>query len=392
MTHLRFFDLGEHRDISGTIQPTTALEDFVFMANLQAQEATGDMAVSVTTGDVVTTLGEDSHVRVAAILQSNQGVAGTSTCPDPERLPAVYDSTGPDPTADIECTGYIHLSAPVEEHDHALICEVVPDADFQPVSDLLDADHAARITDFWCTALDALIAYGHRTGRTYLQVWRRRPPTTSSHGADPAACALRRAGFELHGQEDQWVIPGAAAPAPAPAETAHASVTRTGAVDLRCYWDFDFPETVTSGILKLYEQADTDSPHGQLVQRPAPWTRQRLWRARTRLHRAGCTALTVVVLKEGTPVAISEVTLDFAALADAAGGAIAVAEHTATVVDAACRGHGLGTACTAALAAALGPRWRIYSANDHQHEAMTRINELAGGQRLCRLEAWDRRL
>lgn len=379
MAHIRHVD----RPVSGPegeLSPADAVRNFVFMANLAAQEISGDPASSVSTERVLHRLrgSTESDSVLLALVDAPAPVS-----PDAEplsglgypRLPAT--ETSGDEGIPVEMPGFAHLSLPLLEERHIVEFECVLDVGLLPVPGE-ELSLAGRVV--YRRLLAEVEALAARLGRTTLQLWLVHPA-----GEEPGTGAFARAlashGFEMGLTEIQGVIDLDRLDM---RETVVPANTRLTVIE-----GYDVPADLQEGVLDLMTAASTDIPHGMMDTEAAVWTPGRLRSAAVRLRDRGAVNL-MVALHDGDGVlAISEFSRH-------AGSDPTVAEQGVTIVSPHARGRGLGRAIKliglARVREFLPQVTRVYTSNAVTNTGMRAINDALGMETISRSSAWQKNL
>lgn len=380
MAHLRHVDRPVS-DPAGELSPADAVRNFVFMANLAAQESSGDPASSVSTQRVLHRLrgSEESDSVLLALVDApaphSPGDEPLSGLGYP-RLPATEAPEGADEVAE-EMLGFAHLSLPLLEERHIVEFECVLDVGLLPVPGQELSLQGRVVYRRLLAEVEALAA---RLGRTTLQLWLVHP-AGEEPGTGTFARALATHGFEMGLAEIQGLIDLGRVD---PAEAVVPEGTRLTVVE-----DYDVPADLREGVLELMTAASTDIPHGLMDTEAAVWTPERLRAAAARLRDRGAVNLMVVLHDDSGVLAISEFSRH-------AGSDPTVAEQGVTIVSPHARGRGLGRVVKliglARLRESLPQVTRVYTSNAVDNTGMRAINDSLGWKMISRSSAWQKTL
>ena len=352
-------------------EPSDDLRNFVFMANLAAQEATGDAAASVSVERVFSRLkGSSESDSILLALVDEELDAPCSALGHP-----LISSSAPEDASPVhDILGFTHLSIPLLEERDIIEFELVLDVDYLPMPGE-DLDDEARTVIR--TLVDAAADAARALGRHVLQIWIVHP-TGEAPGTGPMAQILAALGFERALTEVQSVLP---VPDSRPA-------TLPEGLRVEVVADYTVPPHFVDDVLRLLSDASADVPHGGLRTERAVWTPQRLADAAARLRdRDGRHLLVMLVDAEGSALALTEFMTH-------AGSTPGVVEQGVTFVAAGHRGRGLGLAVKRWGLSAVRAAWpnaaRVYTSNAATAEAMLRINDAVGREPVSGSSAWQR--
>ena len=342
---MRFLPLD--RPVPGT-EPADAVVNLVFLANLAAQETTGDTASSTSVERVVHRLrGSAEYDTLAYALET-----------DPDE----------------DYAGYLLVSTPLLEDTHVAEAEVVLDAEYLPLPGEPLSPEARDVLGLLYAEAEAVAA---RLGRSVVQTWLLHP-AEEVPGSGGWAELLRGRGYELGLTEIQGVVP-VGVPAPAWEPPLRVDVVR----------DLAFPAPLIDGVLALYRQASVDVPTGGLDAGAVDWTRERLASAARRVADTNREMVSVVVSDSEGVVGISEITRF-------PGSEPGVAEQGITLVAGRARGRGLGLnlkrEALRRAAAALPGVSRVYTSNATGNPWMIEINRQLGWRVVSGGSGWQLRV
>ncbi|MCS5479169.1 GNAT family N-acetyltransferase [Corynebacterium sp. YIM 101645] len=335
------------RPVPGT-EPADAVRNLVFLANLAAQETTGDTASSTSVERVQHRLrGSVEYDTLAFALEL-----------DPED----------------DYAGYLLVSTPLLEDTHVVEAEVILDAGYLPLPGHPLSPESHEVLDLLYAEAEAIAA---RLGRSTVQTWLLHPATEAPGDGDWAGL-LRGRGYELGLTEIQGVV-SVEVPAPDWPPTLRIDVVRNLA----------FPTPLLDGVLALYRQASLDVPTGGLDAGEVDWTPQRLAAAARRVVNTGREMVSVVLSDADGVIGVSEITRF-------PGSEPEVAEQGLTVIAPRARGRGLGLAIKREVlrqaAAALPGVKRVYTSNATANTWMIGINRQLGWRVVSGGSGWQLRL
>ncbi|MGP6172979.1 hypothetical protein [Corynebacterium sp. A21] len=358
-------------------EPADVVRSFVFMANLAAQEVTGETGSSVSAARVIQRLAgsTESDSVMVVMAESSAGMWEVDPQTRLSLLPSTVAAGFTDLSSEYEYLGFIHLSVPLREDLAMVEMECVLDANFQPVP-------GERLSDEGRQVYQSLLNEGERLtrqlGRRIIQLWQTHP-TTAEAGAESVAAELSAAGFRSDLVEVQGVI-----------ELFEVSRQVPGLpADVRiAYFDSHvLPSSHLEGVLDLLYQASLDVPHGQLYLEPQRWTPERLSEAEVRRRDTGLEVLYVVLSDDAGPVALSE-------LHRHPASEPGTVEQGITVVLPRARGRGLGRSVKHLALIEVQERWtraeRVYASNGTDNPGMLAINRSLGMREISRGTAWQK--
>lgn len=363
MPELAFFQVD--RPVRGR-EPSDAVRTFVFLANLAAQEASGETGSSVSVARAVQRLAgstESDSLLLVLAAGSYQGL-GHSQLGYP-LVPATESELEPE----LDIHGFLHLSIPLHEDTDAVELEIVLDAAHQPIPGSAPEPEGRAV-------YQRLLAEGARLtrllGRHVLQLWETHPAAAEA----PFSRELRRAGYQAGLSETQGVIELAGLPrAVLPPELSVVAMA-----------DRNPAESLLPGLLELLHLASVDVPHGQLQSEPQEWTRQRLAESESRRADTGLEVLLVMLLDATGPIALCE-------LHRHPASEPGTAEQGVTIVHPRARGRGLGHQVKYQALKAVSDRWpgveRVFTSNALSNTGMLAVNHALGMREISRATAWQ---
>lgn len=260
-------------------EATDIVRNFVFMTNLEAQEASGDINASVTVDQVLTRLQGSRESDVALLALVDDQVTPVLAPAGPLGLP-LLPATGLR-GSDVEVLGYLHLALPLLEDTDLAELDITLDAAYLPLPGEAMGAQAQQLRD-------RLLASGTDIARKYFARSRFVVWTDDSEPAPPSdfvqAVTVEQSamavptGIEL--DDDAVIVDAYGAGTPFATEVA-----------------------------ELLTQASEDTDHGYLPLTTQNWTPQRLSEAAARLSDRRDEQFMSLVLLGGEVVALSEITL-----------------------------------------------------------------------------------
>lgn len=358
--------------------PVDGLRNLVFLANLSAQETTGDAAVSMSAERLLHRLrGSPSFDSVAFALidapfttseRSTLGypvIASTESSPD---LGAAEDSLFPD------FHGFLILGLPLREDADVLDVEVILDVDHLPVP---GSPLEEEGSDIFGRLLAEAEVVAQQLGRRVLQTWLLHSPEQPP-GTGEFAQLLLDAGYHLGLTEVQGYLTVPTHPSPVPEGLNFYTIA-----------DLDFPTPLVSDVLQLYRLGSTDVPIGNLKSDRVEWTTQRLEEAVQQLKSTHRQKITVVATDISGVVGLTEITRH-------EGSAEDIAEQDLTVVAPRVRGQGIARALKNEMLTQVSLCWpsiaRVYTSCAVENIPMLRVNESLGWQIISGGSGWQKTL
>ena len=355
-------------------EPSDAVRTFVFMANLAAQEASGDPAASTSPERVLHRL-RGSSESTAYIF----GVVDAAQDPLPPAelselgFPLV-PSTGDCP--EYNFVGFLHLNLPLLEETANAELEGVLDVDFLPLPGQCLEPDAAALAE-WMIQKGTQVA--RELGRSTVQSGTL-SPAQSQQDTDAFRPALEAAGFQVKHIEDQFLIP-IAHPAP--------SALLPHGIAVEVWEDYDIAKSYLDAVLDLLTIASSDSLTGDLSVEPIQWTRQRLAEAHARLRSRRSHTLLVALVDVSAPGRI----LSMTELGRHEAADPHVAEWTITVTARERRREGLATLAKISALQAITERWpevtKTFCSVGHADKAMQSICTGLGAVPISTSAAWE---
>lgn len=354
---------------------------FVFMANLAAQEVTGETGASVSVARALQRLAgsaeSDSLLLVLAesVTDSDGYDAPAVSGLGYPLLSATLAPGQPDPAEELEYLGYLHLSLPQLEDRQLVEFECVLDAAHLPVP---GQELEPEGYDIYARLLAEAEQLAQQLDRSILQLWQTRP-VEPGPGEAAIDTLLETRGYTRGLEELQGLLPLmeiSRQPAPLPAGLTHT-----------VWHDRDLPEPLIDGVLALLRQASLDMPRGVLETEPQIWDRRRLAAAEARRRNTGLEVLLSILYDRQGPVALCEIHRHPAS----EPGTL---EQGVTVVLPRARRQGLGFAVKHHACVAAQRRWpraeRIYTSNAASHTAVRAINAALGMRLISEGTTWQK--
>lgn len=350
--------------------PSDAVRTFAFMANLYAQEASGDPAASASPERVVHRLrgSNESTTHIFALVEGTQPLGEVS----PLGVPLI-PSTGECP--DYDYAGFIHISVPLLEEKDTADLDFVLDVNFLPLPGQPLDDDAQQVAT---TLVSHGMELAQKMGRSTLQASSLHADGTSAD-ADPFSAAYREAGFNIKHAERQLKVQVPEYP---------ATVLIPAGFSAHAWLDYDIPEDYLDDVIRLLTVASEDSLTGDLSVEPIQWNRARLAEAHGRLRSRNAHTLMVALVDDSTQtvVALTE-------LGRHAGSDPEVAEWTVTVTAREWRQQQLATKIKLFSLTKLREHWpdvqRTYASIGVDDTAMNHIFDGLGATGISQSEAWE---
>ncbi|AKK11296.1 GNAT family N-acetyltransferase [Corynebacterium uterequi] len=267
--------------------PADIARTYVFLANLAAQEASGDPAASVSIDSVLTRLGGSAESDAVLLALVDDELTPVVAALGPWGLPMVPSTVRPgDEDRALEVAGLCHIAIPLLEDLDTLDVDVVFDAAYLPLpgerigADALDVERRL---------LDAAGDIARSLGRRSIHYWVDRHENLPE-GYDPAV--------EVH--QVRIDIPAATPLIDAYPPRIDVS---TAIVD-----NYGGDTSAAHSIAELLTRASADAYLGALPAEPICWTPQRLVDAAARLGDRCQEQFLATVIDDGQAVAACEFT------------------------------------------------------------------------------------
>lgn len=291
-----------------------------FLASLHSQESTGDVWAAISPDDLhcQLQLSESGAPGAAHVELWHLGQLGNA-----------------------EDLGYAVIIAPTQESTSVLAFDIIPDVAFQPLPGL-PRDTEVELSESVVTAaVDVALQRANALRRSVIQTSVLHPVDHAS-GFVPLIHSLCGHGFSLVHKEKHNVLS-----ARSMESTQFQAPDYPHGVEWIHLNNWDQRSDLIEGICRLWEEADTDIPRGELDFTPAPWTPQRLVEARERALADGSETLSIVAWHPNDGVIAISTALS------APGVNWAAAELGTTIVTRAYRPSSLGLHLVAQLVASI---------------------------------------
>ncbi|MDY3127802.1 MAG: GNAT family acetyltransferase [Corynebacterium sp.] len=354
-----------------TAEPSDAITTFVFMANLYAQEASGDAAASTSAQRVLHRLrgSSESRTYIFGIAFGNAPLGQVSQL----GLPLIA-STGDCPQLDY--SGFIHIHVPLLEETSTADVEFVFDVNFLPMPGEVLGDEEEELAQL---VVDTGVRLAQQLGRTVIQTGTLHSADTECD-ADPFTRAISRRGFCMLHAERQLSVEVPEVP---------PSVILPHGVSIKVWADYDIEEDYLDGVIELLTIASEDTQTGDLTVEPIQWTRQRLAQAHGRLRSRGSHIVMCALVSDGEILSLTE-------LGRHANSDPEVAEWNVTVTARQHRRQGLALLAKLAALRVVRAHWpdvtRTYSSVGVSDPAMQGIYARLGAKLLSGSEMWELKL
>lgn len=353
--------------------PSDAVRTFAFMANLYAQEVSGDPAASASPERVLYRLrgSNESQTYIFALIEGASPLGEVSSL----GLPLI-PSTGECP--DYDYAGFIQLSVAILEEKETADIDFILDVGYLPLpGEPVDAETRSVAT----TLVNHGLELAKKLGRTTCQVSSLHSDDTAAE-ADPFSSAYQKAGFAIKNAERQIKIDVPEQP---------ATVLVPAGLSTETWLDYGIPEQYLDDVIDLLTVASEDSLTGDLSVEPIKWNRSRLNEAHARLRARKAHTLMVALIDDTTYQVVS-----LTELGRHAGSDPEVAEWTLTVTTREHREQQLASKVKLLALTALRECWpdveRTYASIGAGDVAMNRIFDELGAQGISRSESWELRL
>lgn len=306
-------------------EPSSFLRQFLFSANMQTQDLTGDPLLSESADSLIEEL-RGTPVKDTIILGLCDEPAGKTR----GLMPATVVSASTEEEDPLPITlGFVHATIPLDANQEVLCCEIILDAEILP---LPEEEIDEEVSSILRELVEASVALGVRLGRPAIQFWLRCPLSTSTLH-DALVEILSAEGFRNVYKDVHGFIP--ANVVKKQRFSAGKSTEIGEEILVLSYREHDVPEPLLESVLELFNQGDTDVPTGELVHSPRQWTVSRIATARNITMHRGDEIVSTVLIRDGKAIAITDI-------ARPAHSDKCAAEQTFTLVHRDYRGQGLG--------------------------------------------------
>ena len=309
-----------------------AVLNYTFAANLLSQEATGDMAASITVERTLDTLYGAADYRTVLIAASRTAPALAEI--DALGFPRIPATAGAHEFFG-DWAGFISIGIPRTEDTDIVELDLVLSDEFLALPGEELEPEAVEVARFLLdTALE--IARYYRRPIAHIGTVTSQPEIPSFF--EPV---LRSAGFTPAHNEVHLRMPVADL----------GTDAQIGAdFHVHCWPDYDIDPWYLDDVLELLTIAGADAAYGELQVNPKHWTAPRLEVARRQMHARGAHTIIGAITAHGQVVALAEVGRFDHAIPQ-------VAEWTLVVCARPWRRQGLATAAAMAAVAELRQLW-----------------------------------
>ncbi|AKE41407.1 acetyltransferase [Corynebacterium kutscheri] len=363
-------------------EPSDVLRNFIFSANLAAQDITNDTATSSSATQILSALAGSplkQTILLAVQLAGTTTLSATGSYGYP-MISAVETSTltagfvnAPDNFTE-PILGFLEINLNMQSDLNAIDCDITLDAELQPLpGETLDKEIF--------TIVSALVAeacsFAQKIHRPVVRFWLRHShPGSGLH--EVVTTELSQNGFHCALAEIQGYIPAEKHILPLPPRYS-----------FDFYRDHNPNKAHINSLLNLFELAESHIPTGTLSVSPQPWTTQRLKQSHVHTVDRGNQTTTVIVLFDDHPIAFSEII-------NRAGSHPTVVEQGATFVHPQHQGRGIGQALKAQAIRSAIELWpetrKIYTDMEISNTRILKINEQFGFHSIARTQAWQKTL
>lgn len=357
------------------LQPADALRTFVFMANLAAQEASGDPAASTSIQRVLVRMkgSSESDTVLLGLADSAPPLAELS----PVGLPLV-PSSAHDHEPELSYRGFVHVGFNLQEERHIAECECVLDVELLPLpGEPFSAEGESTTHELY----EAAEWLGAQQGRSIMQTGLLHSSELTPE-EDPQSALLLKRGYVRKLAETQVVH-----------DVKHdsAQIRNFGTARLRftIAEDYDIPNELVDGVLELLTVASEDAPRDELSFEKISWTRKRLTEAAARQRDRNAHTILVIASIDSVVVCLAE-------LSRHAGSNPEVAEWSLIVTGREHRKNGIASATQDVAMRELAERWpdvqRIYANHVTSDKAITSLLSRYGARVLSHSTVWEKPL
>lgn len=314
-------------------EPSELLRSFVFSANLEMQDITGDVATSTT------------YEACREMLLGSPETSTSLFCLiDQQHFPL----------------GYLQLTESLKDAQDSLDVDFLLDAELQPLPDENPNDEVRTIAN---TLINEALKNSKQRSKRYVHTW---VPSIEHPYFQWLRSTLERRGFSIALEETHGWIQVASVPAP--------SALAPG-LNVHVWRDFNIDEAWLEAVATMLELGDADVPLGTLNHDPSPWTPERITGLKELTQRRGNRVVHTAISK-------GDQLLGYTAMVCYPTGDPSVAWQGLTVVAPEARSKGIGKQLKqhafAALREQLPLVQRICSKIAGSNTAMLRLNESLG--------------
>ncbi|MDD7582306.1 GNAT family acetyltransferase [Corynebacterium sp. 32222D000AT] len=363
--------------------PSDAIRTLSFLSNLAAQEATGDLAASMSAELALHALcgTPEMLTDLFAVVSGPVPVGELSPLGYP-----LLASTGEIP--ELDYMGFIQLSRPQLEDLDNVELDCVLDAGYLPLPGTPLEPEAA---DLLAWMLDNGCELAQRLGRA-------RVLTGMMHAPDdevlPASLAevFTRSRFSRRHAETQLVTRITEAGELPSADSPGLPGLPDG-WQFAAFHNYDLPADIEPQVVELLTVASQDADYGEMTVEPVDWTADRLNEARRRVHeRRSETVLVAAIDATGAARRVR----NLVECGRHHGGHAEIAEWTLMVTDRGWRRQGLATATANAALVMARDFWpelnRVYGSAALSDVASRALHARLGSRPIAVTTAWQRDL
>lgn len=382
-----FFQFEQPPPALQNVEPSDALVNFVFAANLAAQDASGDVADSMTTQVAFEALKGNSSDQVVTLVavETDADLSAFRRSPHGYPIIAAYVGSPELELVDGPVLGYIDAIMFTEAK--AVEADFISGIDYRPLPGVAATPEELAAWRELLKGADELLRI---SGRSTLRAWLRNPLADADLAHDLEA-ELHAFGYQLGLDEVRGVIPLPAVSASGAAVSASGAAAGTPPLpdgySFITYADYNIPAEYRAAFIALHNEANALIPTGTLDSDPPVWDETRLLDKKATLQRNGNELLCTMLLHNGTPVGFSEVEKPHDA---------DVAEQHSTLIIPGHQGQGLARALKHELILAMQQKWpgvrAVYTDMAPENHAMMWINQELGFVANSRLRAFQKRL
>lgn len=358
------------------VEPSDALVNFVFAANVAAQDASGDAANSMTTQVAFEALKGNSSDQAITLVAVDTDVDLSAFRRSPHGYPviAAYVGSPEIELVDGPVLGYIDALLYAESDE--VEADFISGIDYRPLPGVAATPEELAAWREILMGADELL---HVSGRSIMRAWLRSSLANTDISHDLEA--------ELHAFGYQLGLDEVCGAIPLPAVTAANAPPLPNGYSFITYADYDMPAEHSAVIINLHSEANMSVPIGELDITPPVWNEARLQDKKATLLRQRNALLCTILLHQDTPVGFSEVEKPHESN---------VAEQHSTFITAEHRGQGLAKALKQELLLNMQQNWpevrAVYTDMAPDDHAMMRVNQALGFVANSRLRAFQKHL